>query len=74
MGVSGGTILGDGSVVIILDLPAMIRNQSNLEYQHAKALDEIEAEKRQAEADRKQLKELGIQVKKPVVAETLAES
>ena len=46
MGVSGGTILGDGSVVIILDLPAMIRNQSNLEYQHAKALDEIEAEKR----------------------------
>jgi chemosensory pili system protein ChpA (sensor histidine kinase/response regulator) len=46
MGVSGGTILGDGSVVIILDLPAMIRNQSNLEYQHAKALDDIEAEKR----------------------------
>ena len=47
MGVSGGTILGDGSVVIILDLPAMIRNQSNLEYQHAKALDAIEAGKRQ---------------------------
>ena len=46
MGVSGGTILGDGSVVIILDLPAMIRSQSNLEYQHAKALDAIEAEKR----------------------------
>jgi chemosensory pili system protein ChpA (sensor histidine kinase/response regulator) len=46
MGVSGGTILGDGSVVIILDLPAMIRNQSNLEYQQAKALDAIEAEKR----------------------------
>ena len=46
MGVSGGTILGDGSVVIILDLPAMIRNQSNLEYQHARALDEIEAERR----------------------------
>jgi chemosensory pili system protein ChpA (sensor histidine kinase/response regulator) len=47
MGVSGGTILGDGSVVIILDLPAMIRNQSNLEYQQAKALDAIEAGKRQ---------------------------
>jgi chemosensory pili system protein ChpA (sensor histidine kinase/response regulator) len=46
MGVSGGTILGDGSVVIILDLPSMIRNQSNLEYQHARALDEFEAEKR----------------------------
>jgi len=46
MGVSGGTILGDGSVVIILDLPAMIRNQSNLEYQQAMALDAIEAEKR----------------------------
>ncbi len=46
VGVSGGTILGDGSVVIILDLPAMIRNQSNLEYQHARALDEIEAERR----------------------------
>ena len=45
-GVSGGTILGDGSVVIILDLPAMIRNQSNLEYQQARALDAIEAEKR----------------------------
>ena len=46
MGVSGGTILGDGSVVIILDLPAMIRSQSNLEYQQAMALDAIEAEKR----------------------------
>jgi chemosensory pili system protein ChpA (sensor histidine kinase/response regulator) len=46
MGVSGGTILGDGSVVIILDLPAMIRSQSNVEYQQAMALDAIEAEKR----------------------------
>jgi len=46
MGVSGGTILGDGSVVIILDLPAMIRSQSNVEYQQAIALDAIEAEKR----------------------------
>ena len=52
MGVSGGTILGDGSVVIILDLPAMIRNQSNLEYQHAKALDAIEAEKRHEQEQR----------------------
>ena len=46
MGVSGGTILGDGSVVIILDLPAMIRSQSNIEYQQAIALDAIVAEKR----------------------------
>jgi chemosensory pili system protein ChpA (sensor histidine kinase/response regulator) len=46
MGVSGGTILGDGSVVIILDLPAMIRNQNDIEYQQAMALDAIEAEKR----------------------------
>lgn len=46
MGVSGGTILGDGSVVIILDLPAMIRTQSSLEYQQAKALDVQDAERR----------------------------
>ncbi|MCA6127587.1 Hpt domain-containing protein [Thalassolituus oleivorans] len=46
MGISGGTILGDGSVVIILDLPAMIRTQSSLEYQRAKALDMQEAERR----------------------------
>ncbi|KZZ46283.1 hypothetical protein A3759_06880 [Thalassolituus sp. HI0120] len=46
MGVSGGTILGDGSVVIILDLPAMIRTQSSLEYQQAKALDAQDAERR----------------------------
>ncbi|MFC3680598.1 Hpt domain-containing protein [Bacterioplanoides pacificum] len=46
MGVSGGTILGDGSVVIILDLPAMIRTQASLEYQQAKALDVQDAERR----------------------------
>lgn len=46
MGVSGGTILGDGSVVIILDLPAMIRAQSSTEYQQAKALDFQDAERR----------------------------
>ncbi|UTW48031.1 Hpt domain-containing protein [Bacterioplanoides sp. SCSIO 12839] len=46
MGVSGGTILGDGSVVIILDLPAMIRTQASIEYQHAKALDVQDAERR----------------------------
>lgn len=46
MGVSGGTILGDGNVVIILDLPAMIRTQASLEYQQAKQLDHQEAERR----------------------------
>ncbi|MAD44486.1 MAG: hybrid sensor histidine kinase/response regulator [Oceanospirillaceae bacterium] len=46
MGVSGGTILGDGNVVIILDLPAMIRTQASLEYQQAKLLDSQEAERR----------------------------
>lgn len=35
MGVSGGTILGDGSVVIILDLPALVRQQSTLESKQA---------------------------------------
>lgn len=52
IGVSGGTILGDGSVVIILDLPAMMRNQASLEYQQAKALDAIEAEKRHEQEER----------------------
>jgi len=52
LGVSGGTILGDGSVVIILDLPAMMRNQASLEYQQAKALDAIEAEKRHEQEER----------------------
>jgi len=46
MGVSGGTILGDGSVVIILDLPAMIRTQASLEYQQAKLLDSQAAKQR----------------------------
>lgn len=45
-GVSGGTILGDGSVVIILDLPALLRTQNSLEYQQAKLLDNQEAERR----------------------------
>ena len=45
-GISGGTILGDGSVVIILDLPAMIRTYTSLEYQQAKALDNKAAEAR----------------------------
>ena len=34
-GVSGGTILGDGNVVVILDLPAMIRSDILSEQQHA---------------------------------------
>ena len=52
MGVSGGTILGDGSVVIILDLPAMIRSQASLEYQQAKLLDARMAEQRHEQAAR----------------------
>ena len=52
MGVSGGTILGDGSVVIILDLPAMIRSQTSLEYQQAKLLDARMAEQRHEQAAR----------------------
>jgi chemosensory pili system protein ChpA (sensor histidine kinase/response regulator) len=52
MGVSGGTILGDGSVVIILDLPAMIRAQASLEYQQAKLLDNRLAEQRQEKSKR----------------------
>jgi chemosensory pili system protein ChpA (sensor histidine kinase/response regulator) len=51
-GVSGGTILGDGSVVIILDLPAMIRAQTSLEYQQARALDVKQAERRQVQQAR----------------------
>ena len=38
VGVSGGTILGDGSVVIILDLPNMMRHIHSLEYQQHAAL------------------------------------
>ncbi|MCY0966369.1 hybrid sensor histidine kinase/response regulator [Parathalassolituus penaei] len=52
MGVSGGTILGDGSVVIILDLPAMIRAQATLEYQQAKLADRSLAEQRQEKSRR----------------------
>lgn len=46
MGVSGGTILGDGSVVIILDLQAMIRIYASIEYQYARELEKAEAERR----------------------------
>ncbi|MDN3650654.1 Hpt domain-containing protein [Reinekea marina] len=41
-GVSGATILGDGSVVVILDLPALIRSELVVEDQ-SKATDAIEA-------------------------------
>lgn len=45
VGVSGGTILGDGSVVIILDLPNMMRHVNTLEYQQHMAIEhEQEAE------------------------------
>lgn len=39
VGVSGGTILGDGSVVIILDLPNMMRHVNSLEYKQHVALE-----------------------------------
>lgn len=39
IGVSGGTILGDGSVVIILDLPNLIRHVNSIEYQAHLALE-----------------------------------
>ncbi len=42
VGVSGGTILGDGSVVIILDLPNMMRHVHSLEYQQHIALENEE--------------------------------
>jgi len=42
VGVSGGTILGDGSVVIILDLPNMMRHVHSLEYQQHIALEHEE--------------------------------
>lgn len=47
VGVSGGTILGDGSVVIILDLPAMIRAHDTAQYQHSLELDQQQALRRQ---------------------------
>ncbi|MGK0445268.1 MAG: chemosensory pili system protein ChpA (sensor histidine kinase/response regulator) [Bermanella sp.] len=44
LGVSGGTILGDGSVVIILDLPNMMRHVNSLEYkQHIELEHQAEA-------------------------------
>jgi chemosensory pili system protein ChpA (sensor histidine kinase/response regulator) len=39
VGVSGGTILGDGSVVIILDLPNMMRHVHSLEYKEHIAME-----------------------------------
>ncbi|OUR69509.1 hypothetical protein A9Q73_02015 [Bermanella sp. 47_1433_sub80_T6] len=42
VGVSGGTILGDGSVVVILDLPNMMRHVHSLEYQQHIALEHEE--------------------------------
>ncbi|MEH6344557.1 MAG: Hpt domain-containing protein [Bermanella sp.] len=44
VGVSGGTILGDGSVVIILDLPNMMRHVYSLEYQQHVAIEHREEE------------------------------
>jgi len=45
IGVSGGTILGDGSVVIILDLPNMMRHVNSLEYKQHMAIEhEVEAQ------------------------------
>lgn len=37
-GVSGGTIMGDGSVVIILDLQAMVRDRARIEADHKRRL------------------------------------
>ncbi|MFT6325735.1 MAG: chemosensory pili system protein ChpA (sensor histidine kinase/response regulator) [Crocinitomicaceae bacterium] len=45
VGVSGGTILGDGSVVIILDLPNMMRHVNSIEYkQHLELEHQAEAQ------------------------------
>ncbi|WP_320822234.1 Hpt domain-containing protein [Reinekea sp.] len=43
-GVSGATILGDGSVVIILDLSALIRSELVIEHQNAMSLMQMSAE------------------------------
>lgn len=48
VGVSGGTILGDGSVVIILDLPNMMRHINSLEYKQHIAIEQQEQEKVEA--------------------------
>lgn len=42
VGVSGGTILGDGSVVIILDLPNMMRHINSLEYKQHVAIEHLQ--------------------------------
>lgn len=53
IGVSGGTILGDGSVVIILDLPNMMRHINSLEYkQHMEIEHQHDVSVQQAKADR----------------------
>lgn len=49
-GVSGATILGDGSVVVILDLSALIRSELVIEHQPGTALTQMEPE---AETSRK---------------------
>jgi len=48
VGVSGGTILGDGSVVIILDLPNMMRHINSLEYKQHIAIEQQEQEEVEA--------------------------
>jgi len=54
IGVSGGTILGDGSVVVILDLPNMMRHIHSLEYkQHIAIEHEQEAQLEAVEKVRK---------------------
>ncbi len=45
VGVSGGTILGDGSVVVILDLPNMMRHVHSLEYKEHVAIEHEEEAK-----------------------------
>jgi chemosensory pili system protein ChpA (sensor histidine kinase/response regulator) len=52
VGVSGGTILGDGSVVIILDLPNMMRHVNSIEYkQHLELEHQAEAQLTNVKAD-----------------------
>lgn len=50
VGVSGGTILGDGSVVIILDLPNMMRHINSLEYKQHIAIEQQEQKAVEAQA------------------------
>ncbi len=42
VGVSGGTILGDGNVVIILDLPNLMRHVNSLEYKQHMVIEQQE--------------------------------